>query len=71
MPPAVNEGDAELHARRAGSVAENPVGPERNSHYENSFFLFKIFFAAFQSRQDSNRNERAKRKGAMEGPVSE
>jgi hypothetical protein len=44
MPPAVNEGDAELHARRAGSVAEDPVGPERNSHYENSFFLFKIFF---------------------------
>ncbi len=41
MPPAVNEGDAELHARRAGSVAEGSVGPERNSHYENSFFLFK------------------------------
>ena len=31
MPPAVNEGDAELHARRAGSVAEDPVGPEKDS----------------------------------------
>ena len=31
MPPAVNEGDAELHARRAGSVAGNPVGPEKDS----------------------------------------
>ena len=43
MPPAVNEGDAELHARRAGSVAEDPVGPERNSHYENSFRNPQIF----------------------------
>ena len=31
MPPAVNEGDAELHARRAESVAEDPVGPEKDS----------------------------------------
>ena len=39
MPPAVNEGDVELHARRAGSVAEDPVGPERNFHNGNSFFF--------------------------------
>lgn len=27
----MNESDAELHARMAGSVAENPVGPEKDS----------------------------------------
>ena len=31
MPPEVNEGDAELHARRAGSVAEDSVGPEKDA----------------------------------------
>ena len=31
MPPAVNEVYAELRARRAGSVAEDPVGPEKGS----------------------------------------
>lgn len=31
MPPAVNEGDAELHARRAGRVAGNTVGLEKDS----------------------------------------
>jgi len=29
--PSASEGDAELHDRKAGSVAENPVGPEKDS----------------------------------------
>ena len=56
-PPA-SEGGAEGADRKSASDAPNPVGPERNSHYENSFFYLKSFFAEFQSRQDSNRSER-------------
>ena len=41
--PSASEGGAEGADRKSASDAPNPVGPERNSHYENSFFLFKIF----------------------------